>query len=379
MQPSPPSTLRLGDGKAVTTLRSGAIQFQGPKALLDPYRLLIDGWPKKDPERVLLGRDPAGILAMGARSLWPDAAVSSHFLDAYEAEVAGANLLANEIERVEVILSKDLPAGPFDLISFPCPTRGEALLSREFLEQAQMALLPEGRLMVSTDGNPSWLRKAVKEIFGSEDLQVWDKKRGGVVVSRRRKESLRTPDHSHVLKISVEEIALDVRTRPGVFCYGRLDRGTAALLQRLDIEPGHRVLDLGCGTGILGLAAARRTNPEGVVLVDSNIRATALASENVVLNKLDGVTVALRADLEDVPNGPFDRVLANPHYFAKGRIADSFTRAASSHLAPNGVYQMVAKAIEVHREILSQWFTTVAVDELDGYGIFTCRGPKTQE
>ena len=379
MQPRSPTPLHMGDGKATTSLRSGRLLFLGPRHVPDSYRLLIEAWPEKSPGRVLVVRDPAGTLALAASRLWPEATVVAHAMDAYELQIARANAQANEVTGVEWVLSPDLPEGPFDLVSFPCPSRGEALLSREFLEQAQRALVLDGRLLVSTDGNPSWLRKSVKEIFGTEDLQVNDKRRGSVVVSRRKKEVPRLPDHSHVLQVPFGDSTLDVRTRPGVFCYGRLDRGTAALLQCLDVEPEHRVLDLGCGAGILGLAAARLTAPANVVLIDSNVRATTLAEENAVRNGLVGATVALRADLEDVPGGPFDRVLANPPYFSKGRIADAFTRAAARHLARGGVYQMVAKAVSVHQEILEGWFHSVVVDEVFGYGIFTCRNPKVIE
>lgn len=365
----------LGAGSSTSALREGALAFRGQKALPPSVRLLADALPGKPPGRVLLLRDPAGVLAMTARWLWRDAPVDVHHFDAYEAACAAANLAANGVDGVSMQLLADPPRGPFDLIAFPCPGRGEALLTRELIEAAHAALEMDGRLLVSTDGNPSWLRKAVKEIFGREDLQVYDRKRGAAVASRRRREQARMPDHSHVLQIPFRERKLAVRTRPGVFSYGRLDRGTGALLQCLDVESGQRVLDLGCGAGVLGLAAACCTDPGSVVLVDSNARATALAAENARANGAGAAAVLLRADLEDIPGPPFDRVLANPPYFSRGRIADAFTRAAVRHLAPDGVYQLVAKAVDVHRSILQPWFRSVLVDELDGYGIFNCRHP----
>lgn len=48
------------------------------------------------------------------------------------------------------------------------------------------------------------------------------------------------------------------RTAPGVFSRGRVDRGSRLLLQAARLDGARRILDLGCGYGVLGIVAAAR-------------------------------------------------------------------------------------------------------------------------
>jgi 16S rRNA G1207 methylase RsmC len=47
-----------------------------------------------------------------------------------------------------------------------------------------------------------------------------------------------------------------IRCLPGVFSIDHLDEGTEMLLNTIEIVPGTRVLDVGCGYGIIGLCAS---------------------------------------------------------------------------------------------------------------------------
>src|SRR5947207_7677833 len=51
------------------------------------------------------------------------------------------------------------------------------------------------------------------------------------------------------------------RSRPGVFAYGRFDEGARALVETMVIEPGDKILDVGCGCGTNGILAVRRGGP----------------------------------------------------------------------------------------------------------------------
>src|SRR6202022_3489289 len=72
---------------------------------------------------------------------------------------------------------------------------------------------------------------------------------------------------------------------PGVFVPSLHGRFYANALQ---VEPGERVIDIGTGSGILAIAAARRG--ARVVATDIDERAIAAASHNAALN---GVSVEL--------------------------------------------------------------------------------------
>jgi ubiquinone/menaquinone biosynthesis C-methylase UbiE len=91
-------------------------------------------------------------------------------------------------------------------------------------------------------------------------------------------------------------------------------RGAALTEQMLDLaapRPGERVLELACGAGGVGLAAARRVAPGGeVVLSDVVAEMTAIAAARAAAAGIGNVT-ALELDLEriDQPDASYDLVL----------------------------------------------------------------------
>jgi release factor glutamine methyltransferase len=86
----------------------------------------------------------------------------------------------------------------------------------------------------------------------------------------------------------------------------------AKALASAGIRPGADVLDVGCGTGALSIAAAR-TRPSTITAVDVSRRAVLAARVNTALR---GVRARVRRGdaFELVAGRTFDLVLANPPY-----------------------------------------------------------------
>jgi 16S rRNA G1207 methylase RsmC len=74
--------------------------------------------------------------------------------------------------------------------------------------------------------------------------------------------------------------SLSLVSGSGVFAQGRLDVGTAVLFRETAPPDGGRILDLGCGYGVIGLAIAAAAPAAVVTGVDVNERAVLLANEN---------------------------------------------------------------------------------------------------
>ena len=74
--------------------------------------------------------------------------------------------------------------------------------------------------------------------------------------------------------------SLSLDSGSGVFAQGRVDVGTAVLFRETSAPAGGRILDLGCGYGVIGLAIAAAVPDATVTGVDVNERAVLLANEN---------------------------------------------------------------------------------------------------
>ena len=72
---------------------------------------------------------------------------------------------------------------------------------------------------------------------------------------------------------------------------------------------GKIVLDIGCGTGVLAILALQMGAAE-VFAIDYDIWAFENASENVVRNNAGEIRV-IHGDVNDIPEKPFDLILAN--------------------------------------------------------------------
>ncbi len=107
-------------------------------------------------------------------------------------------------------------------------------------------------------------------------------------------------------------LRLELTSGSGVFANGRLDVGTAILFR--ETEPPHdarRVLDLGCGYGVIGLAVAAAVPGATVTGVDVNERALLLANENAAALGLGERYAALAPDAVD-EDATYDEIWSNP-------------------------------------------------------------------
>lgn len=99
------------------------------------------------------------------------------------------------------------------------------------------------------------------------------------------------------------------------------------------VRAGHHVLDLGCGSGVLAVAAAR-LGAARVVAIDVDAEAVDVTSGNAARNDVADVVDATTASVADVP-GAFDVVVAN----LGGRVVvDVLAPVLAARTArPNGV------------------------------------------
>lgn len=75
---------------------------------------------------------------------------------------------------------------------------------------------------------------------------------------------------------------MQLKTVESLFSPKRIDRGTLAMLSVLNIKDDDKVLDLGCGYGIIGIYVAKVIGAKNVVMTDIDGLAVEMAKENAV-------------------------------------------------------------------------------------------------
>jgi 16S rRNA (guanine1207-N2)-methyltransferase len=111
----------------------------------------------------------------------------------------------------------------------------------------------------------------------------------------------------------------------GVFCADRLDIGTRFFLQHLPGgRGGRRVVDLGCGNGVVGTAMALADPGAEVLFVDESFQAVASAEATYKANGVPGHAEFRVGDgLAGVPDGSVDLVLNNPPFHSHQATTDA--------------------------------------------------------
>jgi 16S rRNA (guanine1207-N2)-methyltransferase len=143
-----------------------------------------------------------------------------------------------------------------------------------------------------------------------------------------------------------------------IFARGRLDPATRMLAEAFEIPPGAAVLDLGCGSGVLGILVALLEPSSHATLVDSDPLAVEASRRNAAVNGASAVSVYLSDVLRELPGQTFDVVLMNPP-FHRGRARDTstaerFIAEASQALRPNGAIYLVCNRFLRYEPILER-------------------------
>ncbi|MBY5993619.1 methyltransferase [Ferrimonas balearica] len=145
-------------------------------------------------------------------------------------------------------------------------------------------------------------------------------------------------------EVATPDGPLALASLPGVFSHGELDPGTELLLEHLPAKPQGRVLDFGCGDGVIGTFLARRNPQIELEMVDINAMALAAARQSLVRNELTGKVYP--SDGLSQVQGQFDLIVSNPpfHHGAQQTFdtARRFIRDAAAALKPGGQLIIVA-------------------------------------
>ncbi|WP_086563098.1 methyltransferase [Streptomyces africanus] len=245
-------------------------------------------------------------------------------------EATRANLARRDVEpgAVRLLTTQDPPPGRIDVLLVRVP-KSLALLEDQLLRLAPA--VHAGTVVVGTG--------MVKEIHTST-LRLFERILGPTRTSLAEKKArliFCTPDpaleppaspwpYAYTLPDGIGAVSgRTVVNHAGVFCAERLDIGTRFFLEHLPSGGGgRRVVDLGCGNGVVGTAVALADPAAEVLFVDESFQAVASAEATYKANGVPGHAEFRVGDgLAGVPSGSVDLVLNNPPFHSHQATTDA--------------------------------------------------------
>ena len=235
----------------------------------------------------------------------------------------------------------------------PSTSKGNLRTEKE-IKGAYNSLIKSGMayLAMHKDLGAKRYEKLAYNIFGDGEVIAKDK---GWRLLRCLKQKSTFIDTKPVY---FEALGLNLQAEAGVFSAGKIDEGTALLLDSLDLSDylGKAVLDLGCGYGLISLVGARAKAK--VTAIDDDILAINSTKQNAQAYKLDINT--LHSDVNSALDKElFDVVLMNPPFhIGKKNVLDvprAFFAATQKHLKPQGVLTLVANKDLPYEKELGHW------------------------
>jgi len=163
---------------------------------------------------------------------------------------------------------------------------------------------------------------------------------------------------------------ITLETHEGLFSPEHIDRGTLAMLSHVNFVSGMRIMDLGCGCGVVGIVAAKITGEENVFMSDADPNAVETARRNAERNGVGGVSLYISDGFQSVDASGFDLILSNPPYQTDFSVAKGFIEKGFNRLKIGGKLYMVTKRREWYKNKIISVFGGVEIRETDGYFVF---------
>lgn len=233
--------------------------------------------------------------------------------------------------------------------------------SRELTDYVLSALAAQlaGRELFLVGEKRAGIERAAKQLAAFGTPRKLDSARHCQLWQVRVDQPPATPDLQSLAQrytLSLNDGPLTVVSLPGVFSHGRLDVGSALLLEHLDDLPDGPMLDFGCGAGVLGAVLKRRYPNNPVTLLD--VDAFAVASSRLTLAANGLKAEVIEADGIDAAPGGLGTILSNPpfhqgvhtHYQA----TEHLLRQAGSHLVRGGELRLVANSFLKYPPLIEQ-------------------------
>ncbi len=157
-------------------------------------------------------------------------------------------------------------------------------------------------------------------------------------------------------QISIAGIELTIASLPGVFSQNDLDVGTRILLDNLPQNLSDKVLDFGCGAGVISCFIGKKFPEVSLSLLDVSALALTSAERTLAINNLTG-DVFPSNSLTNV-TGKYQHIVSNPPFHqgikTNYQATESFLQNIKKHINKSGSITIVANSFLRYKEIMDK-------------------------
>jgi 16S rRNA (guanine1207-N2)-methyltransferase len=318
------------------------------------------------PETALLINPPQDDLASNISTAWTVASFSY----GVDATYKKAGFTTQSIT--------ELPAEKFSSIYIFLP-KAKARL-RYIIDYACNCLEAGGEIFFigENKGGIKSLAKSIKDEFVKVDKLTTGKH--SAIVAAVEPTSINAFDLDTYFIQQENELGLTLNALPGVFSQDHIDKGTQVLLANLPRKIKGRILDFGCGAGVIGAHVSKHFEFEEIEMIDDDLLAVKSAQQTIKTNDMamtecfpsDGLE---NANMEErytwiISNPPFHQGVKT-HY----NVTEKFLTQVKDYLKLSGKLLIVANEFLNYEVTLKEHFkgVTVLANER-GYKVIQCEG-----
>lgn len=154
----------------------------------------------------------------------------------------------------------------------------------------------------------------------------------------------KSEDKFGLIRTTLRGKSFEFLTSSSVFSKRKVDQGTRVLIEAMVLPQTGNVLDIGCGYGAVGIAAATFNPQLHVIMTDVNMRAVRLARQNTQLNRTPNAQVRYGYLYEPVQETRFNCILSNPPVSAGMETVKAIVKGAPAVMAHDATFHMVIRS-----------------------------------